>query len=103
MLFPSWLKAVPGADGPKPVPSWTVLRRTVGLRIELEATTVNRFNVRQTSKLGLLAIPGAVVAALPILACALCWPAYAALISSLGLGFLGSSTYLLPLTGVLLV
>jgi len=54
-------------------------------------------------KLGLLAIPGVVVSALPILACALCWPAYAALISSLGLGFLASSTYLLPLTGALLI
>ena len=63
---------------------------------------MDRINVRESSKLGLLAIPGAVVAALPILACALCWPAYAALISSLGVGFLGSSTYLLPLTGVLL-
>jgi uncharacterized membrane-anchored protein len=39
---------------------------------------------------------------LPILACSLCWPAYAALISSLGLGFLASSTYLLPLTGAFL-
>jgi len=42
------------------------------------------------------------VSLLPILACSLCWPAYAALISSLGLGFLASSTYLLPLTGALL-
>jgi mercuric ion transport protein len=70
--------------------------------MELEATTVNRINHRQTSKLGLLAVPGAIVSALPILACALCWPAYAALISSLGLGFLGSSTYLMPLSGALL-
>jgi hypothetical protein len=54
-------------------------------------------------KVGLLAIPGVVVSALPILACALCWPAYAAVISSLGLGFLASSTYLLPLTGALLI
>jgi hypothetical protein len=54
-------------------------------------------------KMGLLAIPGVVVSALPILACALCWPAYAALISSLGLGFLASATYLLPLTGALLI
>ena len=53
-------------------------------------------------KLGLLAIPGVVVSALPILACAICWPAYAAVISSLGL-FLASSTYLLPLTGALLI
>ncbi len=54
------------------------------------------------SKAGLLAIPGIVVAMLPTLTCPLCWPAYAALLSSLGLGFLGSATYLLPLTGVFL-
>jgi hypothetical protein len=54
------------------------------------------------SKLGLVTIPGVVVSLLP-LACPLCWPAYAALASSLGVGFLASSTYLLPLTGVLLV
>ncbi len=59
-------------------------------------------NAREPRKLGLLTIPGVVVSLLPILACSLCWPAYAALISSLGLGFLASSTYLLPLTGVLL-
>jgi hypothetical protein len=41
------------------------------------------------------------VSLLPILACSLCWPAYAALISSLGLGFLATSTYLLPLPGAL--
>ena len=57
---------------------------------------------RETRKLGLLAIPGVVVSLLPILACSLCWPAYAALISSLGLGFLASSAYLFPLTGALL-
>ena len=57
---------------------------------------------REPKKLGLLTIPGLVVSVLPILACSLCWPAYAALISSLGLGFLGSSAYLLPLTGALL-
>lgn len=39
---------------------------------------------------------------LPSLACPLRWPAYAALASSLGLGFLASSAYLLPLTGALL-
>jgi len=54
------------------------------------------------SKSGLLAIPGIVAAMLPTLTCPLCWPAYAALLSSLGLGFLGSAAYLLPLTGVFL-
>jgi mercuric ion transport protein len=59
-------------------------------------------NTQKPRKLGLLTIPGVVVSLLPSLACALCWPAYAALISSLGLGFLASSVYLLPLTGTLL-
>ena len=59
-------------------------------------------NAQEPRKLGLLTIPGVLVSLLPSLACPLCWPAYAALVSSLGLGFLASSTYLLPLTGVLL-
>jgi len=53
-------------------------------------------------KVGLLTIPGVFVSLLPALACPLCWPAYAALLSSIGLGFLISSTYLLPLTGAFL-
>jgi hypothetical protein len=59
-------------------------------------------NTRDQRKLGLLTLPGIVVSLLPSLACPLCWPAYAALASSFGLGFLASSTYLLPLTGALL-
>ena len=57
-------------------------------------------NAQAPRKLGLLAIPGVLVSMLPLLACS--WPAYAALISSLGLGFLGSSTYLFPVTAALL-
>lgn len=35
---------------------------------------------------------------LPNLACPACWPAYTGIISAFGLGFLGRSEYLLPLT-----
>lgn len=42
------------------------------------------------------------VAALPVLTCPLCWPAYAGLLSSLGLSFLIYSKYLLPVVAVLL-
>jgi hypothetical protein len=56
-------------------------------------------NIGNQRKLGLLPIPGVFVSLLPALACPLCWPAYAALLSSIGLGFLISSSYLLPLTG----
>jgi hypothetical protein len=58
----------------------------------------------RTWKQGLLTIPGIGVSLLPKVACPLCWPAYAGLLSSLGLGFLLSATYLLPLTvGFLLI
>jgi hypothetical protein len=50
----------------------------------------------------LLTIPGIGVALLPKLACPLCWPLYAGIVSSLGLGFLISTTYLLPITVVFL-
>jgi hypothetical protein len=53
-------------------------------------------------KQGLLAIPGVGVSLLPKLICPLCWPAYAGIVSMLGLGFLISTTYLFPLTAALL-
>ena len=53
-------------------------------------------------KQGLLSLPGIGLSALPKLACPVCWPAYAGLLSSLGLGFLISPAYLLPLTTVFL-
>ena len=46
----------------------------------------------------ILALPGVGVSLLPKLICPLCWPAYAGIMSTLGLGFLISSVYLFPLT-----
>jgi hypothetical protein len=51
----------------------------------------------------LATIPGIAFAFLPKLACPACWPAYAGLLSSVGLGFLLDTAYLLPLTAVFLV
>ena len=48
-------------------------------------------------------VPAIVFALLPKVACPACWPAYAGLLSSLGLGFLANATYLLPLTAAFLV
>ena len=48
-------------------------------------------------------MPGILFAFLPNLACPACWPAYAGLLSALGLGFLLDTTYMLPLTLVFLV
>lgn len=56
----------------------------------------------RTWKQGLLALPGLSVSMLPKLACPACWPAYAGLLSSVGLGFLISTVYLLPLTAAFL-
>src|SRR5260370_27513328 len=53
-----------------------------------------------SQKQGLLAFPGIGVSLLPKLMCPACWPAYAAVLSSVGLGFLISTTYLLPLTAL---
>ena len=56
-----------------------------------------------TWKQGLLAVPGIGIALLPKLACPLCWPAYVGVLSSLGLGFLISTAYLLPFTIAFLI
>ncbi|MCU1248424.1 MAG: hypothetical protein JWQ49_1453 [Edaphobacter sp.] len=49
-------------------------------------------------KRGLAVVPGIGVSLLPKLMCPMCWPAYAGVVSALGLGFLISTKYLLPLT-----
>ena len=54
-------------------------------------------------KLNLAMLPGIGAAFLPKVACPACWPAYAGFLSSVGLGFLLDSTYLLPLTAAFLV
>lgn len=51
----------------------------------------------------MIALPGIGVSVLPKLACPACWPAYAGLLTSIGLGFLISVRYLLPLTVTFLV
>ena len=43
-------------------------------------------------------LPAFAVALLPSVSCPACWPAYAALLSSVGVGFLPTTPYLLPLT-----
>jgi mercuric ion transport protein len=48
-------------------------------------------------------VPGIAFAFLPKLACPACWPAYAGLLSSVGMGFLVDAAYLFPLTAVFLV
>jgi len=53
---------------------------------------------RRASWASVLVVPGIVAALLPSLTCPLCWPAYAGVLSALGIGFVGTTAYLLPLT-----
>jgi mercuric ion transport protein len=55
-----------------------------------------------TFKQAVVALPGIGVSLLPKLMCPACWPAYAGIVSVLGLGFLISAKYLLPLTALFL-
>ena len=48
------------------------------------------------------AVPGIVASLLPVGLCPACWPAYAGVLSALGLGALLNSRYLLPITAMLL-
>jgi hypothetical protein len=51
----------------------------------------------------LATVPGIAFAFLPMLACPACWPAYAGLLTSVGLGFLIDTAYLFPLTAAFLI
>lgn len=53
-------------------------------------------------KRGVWMAPGIGVSLLPKFVCPVCTPVYAAMLSFLGLGFLGSTTYLLPTTAIFL-
>ncbi|MEX2263361.1 MAG: MerC family mercury resistance protein [Bryobacteraceae bacterium] len=54
-------------------------------------------------KQNLLAVPAILLSVLPPLGgCPACWPVYGGVLSALGLGFLLSSRYLLPLTALFL-
>lgn len=58
----------------------------------------------RTWKQNLLAVPGVGLSLLPKIVCPACWPAYAGLLSSVGLGFLiPNAVYLLPMTAAFLV
>jgi len=60
-------------------------------------------NGRRSWKLNLAMLPSIGAAFLPKVACPACWPAYAGFLSSVGLGFLLDTTYLLPLSAAFLV
>jgi hypothetical protein len=73
------------------------------IRTALEHHMKNTSTPPPARRLQLVAMLPAVGAALlPKLTCPVCWPAYTALLSALGVGFIDYTPYLLPLTLVFL-
>ncbi len=73
------------------------------IRTALEHHMKNTSTPPPARRLQLVAMLPAVGAALlPKLTCPVCWPAYAAVLSALGVGFIDYTPYLLPLTLVFL-
>lgn len=56
----------------------------------------------RTANQSVLAVPGILLGVLPFGGCPACWPVYGGVLSALGLGFLLSFRYLLPLTAFFL-
>jgi hypothetical protein len=48
----------------------------------------------------LITAPAAILSILPVLSCPSCWPAYATMLSSIGLPFLMNAAWLFPITAV---
>jgi mercuric ion transport protein len=74
----------------------SVERIVAGLRSEPIAPPARVDAVARKSVLA--AAPGVAIALLPKVFCPACWPAYAAALSAVGLGFLMQERYLLPIT-----
>lgn len=66
-------------------------------------TTAKRGEPPSSRTRALLAVPAIAIALVPGLTCPACWPAYAALLSALGIGFIPTAPWLLPLTVAALV
>ncbi len=81
------LTPVRNAERPMTARLLTRLKRMGGSKQTREVTMADTIETRDPRKLGLLAVPGVVVSLLPSLTCPLCWPGYAALLSSFGLAF----------------
>lgn len=71
-------------------------------RIDSALRAVPQSVSRQSRRNAFAALPAVGLALLPKLTCPACWPAYAAVLSAAGLGFLDYTPYLLPLTTVFL-
>ena len=69
------------------------------------AGTVTGTDIKQLNSLrsSFGVLPGIGIALLPKVVCPACWPAYAGFLSSIGIGFVNYTPYLLPLTTIFLI
>ncbi|MEW5852409.1 MAG: MerC domain-containing protein [Myxococcota bacterium] len=79
-----------GPDGMRGTPSSADIARAIAV-----SQAPNR-------RVALAAIPSAVLSLLPVVTCPSCWPGYAAILSSLGIGAIAEARVVLPLTFVFL-
>ncbi|REJ66665.1 MAG: MerC domain-containing protein [Planctomycetota bacterium] len=84
------------------VPSVDVIAAALTASKPSVATGVNA-NCSDGLRSWLAVLPAIGIAMLPKLACPACWPAYVGVLSTLGLGFLIHTKYLLPLTALFLI
>jgi len=91
----SCCRLYPSVNGsPTGAPSPDLIHRAIARLVESQRPPWRRH---------LALLPGISIALLPKLSCPLCWPAYASLLSTLGVGFLVSAEYLLATTAVFLL
>ena len=99
----AWCRLYETEDGRGGVPPIGLiagaLSHAKGAISNLTAASGGRTRASLTS---VLVLPGVVAALLPNLTCPLCWPAYSGVLSALGIGFVGTTAYLLPLTAAFL-
>jgi len=80
------------------VPDATLIRTALKNRMALSKSSLPAGRIQLASLL-----PAVGAALLPKLTCPACWPAYAALLSAIGVSFIDYTPYLLPLTLVFLI
>lgn len=85
------------------VPSVEMIARSLIQNANLPSRAEAHFSAEKGGVQVLALLPAIGSALLPKLTCPLCWPAYASLLSAVGLGFVDYTPYLLPLTGAFLL
>ena len=85
------------------VPSVEQIAASLSDGFQEDALVVGQGTSGSGWKQPLAVLPAVGVALLPSITCPACWPGYAAVLSSFGIGFLPSNRYLLPLTAAFLV